>query len=85
MLYEILDTRNPRLLDKWETIIEATTGRKAIDKYLENRDEHFNIENTSNRDVIWKVTPFYERDGKKYLAGRISWYGIKPIITTVND
>jgi hypothetical protein len=71
---------NPRLLDEHDFEVEAPTARQALQKYLnDNGMGHIKFYNTSSNDVVWKTTPFIERDGQRYHSGRISWWGIKPI------
>ena len=79
MKFEIYDGRNPRILDNHETIIEAKTARQALQQYLNSQElGHIKFYNTSDNDVVWRTSPFIERDGQKYHAGRISWWGVKP-------
>lgn len=81
MKYGIYDGRNTRLLSDNGSIVEARTARQALQNYLSSRGEgHIKFQNTANNDVVWKTTPFIERDGEKYRAGRVSWWGIKPVI-----
>ncbi len=80
MKFNVYDARNPQLLVDKSVDIEASNARQALQRYLNGRGEgKVKFENTSNNDVTWKTTPFVERDGSKYRAGRISWWGIKPI------
>ncbi len=80
MKYNIYDARNTQLLVDKSIDIEASNARQALQQYLNTRNErNIKFENTSNNNVVWKTTPFIERDGNKYCAGRISWWGIKPV------
>ena len=80
MKFEVYDSRNANLLVYDATEIEAKTARQALQKYLNSKGEgHYNFYNTADNDVVWKTTPFIERDGSKCRAGRISWWGLKLI------
>ena len=77
MLFEVYDGRNPRILDNNSFDIEAGTARQALQQYLSSRDEgHLKFHNTADRNVIWRTTPYTERDGRKYHAGRVSWWAL---------
>lgn len=79
MKYEIFDARNTNLLSDNSGVVEAKTPRQALQSYLNNRGEgDTNFHNTADNDVVWRTTPFIERDSRKYQVGRVSWWGIKP-------
>ncbi len=79
MKYNVYDARNSQLLGDKSVDIETVNARHALQKYLNDIGEgNIKIINTGDNDVIWKTTPFVERDGNKYRAGRISWWGLKP-------
>lgn len=79
MTFNIYDGRNMQLLEDTSTDVEASNARQALRRYLNSIGQgHIKFHNTSDNDVIWKTTPFIERDGNKYRSGRISWWGIKP-------
>ena len=78
--FNVYDGRNTQLLVDKGVDIEADNARQALQKYLVSvGDGHIKFCNTADNDVIWKTTPFIETDGQKYQAGRISWWGVKPI------
>ena len=80
MKFNVNDGRNSRLLVDESADIEASTARQALQRYLNSRGEgYIKFRNTADNDVIWKTTPFVERDGNKYRSGRVSWWGLIPI------
>jgi len=63
MKFEIYDGSNDNLLTINRTEIDANNARQALQKYLDDKNMgHLKFCNTSNNDVIWKTTPFYEKD-----------------------
>ena len=79
MKFNVYDGRNTQLLVDKSMDFEASSARQALQKYLNGIGlSHIKFRNTSSNDVIWGTRPFIERDGVKYHAGRISWWGVKP-------
>lgn len=80
MKFNIYDGRSSKLLVDESLDIEARTARQALQQYLNGKGEgHIKFRNTADNDVVWKTTPFIERDGNKYRSGRVSWWGLIPI------
>ena len=70
--YRIFDTRKSIMSDY--PVVEAESGREAIDKYL--IDEDIEVKASGDDNVHFKTTPYKEKDGVKYKAGRATWWKI---------
>jgi hypothetical protein len=57
-------------------IIEAETGRKALDKFLKQNNLPTKVKVSSDTIVDYKVTPIVFKDGKMFYDGskRALWY-----------
>lgn len=75
--YEIYDAENSNWYEDYPVVV-ADSGREAIDKYLKDTEIEvvaFGYESDDNPNTIrFKTTPFYEKDGRKYKYGRITWW-----------
>jgi hypothetical protein len=77
MKFSVFDATESLFTTDYEC--EAPTARHALEMYLHSKGlGGVQVRNTSDFTVRWKTTPYEERDGRKYQAGRISWWGIKP-------
>lgn len=74
-LYEIYDGQCTKLFAE-DKIISARTAKEAILEYLKSTNRLYKIRRSGKNDVIFKATPFYEKDGKKYKDGNVVWYKI---------
>jgi hypothetical protein len=62
-----------------DTLIEAISNRKAVEKYLANTGrEDVDIKSGTGYGVNFCSTKIVWRDGRKYQAGRKSWWSQKP-------
>lgn len=84
-IYEIEDYSgiNPIALLADSPIIEAETGRKALDTYLKQRGIKQKVKVSSSNTVHFKVTPmFIDENGRRWIdrrgGQRALWYAIQP-------
>lgn len=73
MKYQIYDGENNNLFSDYP-IIEAKTAKEAILKYLKNSNRDYKIRRSASNDVLFRATPFTEKNGAKIRAGNDVWY-----------
>ena len=78
--FEIYSAISNLPLMEQNPIIEAETGRKALDKYLKQIDFKGKVKVSSSNDVHFKTTPIVIENGKRYIdkrnGQRSIWYQI---------
>jgi hypothetical protein len=82
--YEIENYYNKSVINLFaekENIIEAETGRKALDKYLKEKNINVKVKVSSSNDVHFKVSPVVVENGKVLLdfrgGKRALWYQVQ--------
>lgn len=73
MKYQIYDVEDDNLMSDYP-IVEAKTGKEAILKYLKKTGRNYKIRRSGGNDVLFRATPFIEKDGVKIRAGNNVWY-----------
>ena len=71
--YQIYDGENSSLLDD-HPIIEAETGKEAIEEYLKKTNRNYKLKMSAGNDVLFSATPFVEKGGMRYKNGNSVWY-----------
>ena len=82
--YQIEDYYNKSVINLFaenENVIEAETGRKALDKYLKAKNINVKVKVSASRDVHFKVCPVVIENGKLFLdfrgGKRALWYQVQ--------
>ena len=74
--YEIYDGQKGGLFDDYP-IIEAKTGKEAIEKHLAKTGRKYKLRRSKDNNVIFKATQFVEERGKRIKIGNVVWYAIR--------
>jgi hypothetical protein len=74
--YLIYDGEDNRLMPD-NIIVEAKTGKEAIEEYLQKTNRSYKLYRSASNDVLFKAQCFYERDGNRYRSGNAVWYAKK--------
>jgi hypothetical protein len=78
--FEIYSSISNLPLMEQNPIIEAKTGRKALDKYLKQIGFKGKVKVSSSNNVHFKTTPIVIENGKRYIdkrnGQRSIWYQI---------
>jgi hypothetical protein len=74
--YQIYNGFNSNLLADYP-VVEAKTGADAVRFFLKKTGITFTkIKRSAGRNVIISATPFFERDGRNYKNGVVSWFEV---------
>lgn len=73
--YEIYDGEKSSLFDDYP-VIEAKTGKEAIEKHLAKTNRKYYLRRSKNNDVVFSATQFREENGNKIKVGNVVWYAI---------